>query len=55
MDTVIADGRILMRGRVVRHNDIGEVLDDAQRETDIMLDRTGLHGALAEPERLWGA
>jgi 5-methylthioadenosine/S-adenosylhomocysteine deaminase len=55
VDTVIADGRVLMRGRVVLNTDIGEVLDAAQREADLMLDRTGLRAALAEPERLWGA
>ena len=54
VDTVIAGGRVLMRGRVVAHVDIGDVLDEAQRETEIMLDRTGLRGALAEPARLWG-
>jgi cytosine/adenosine deaminase-related metal-dependent hydrolase len=55
VDTVIADGRVLMRGRRVTHVDVDEVLDDAQRETDAMLARTGLHAALAEPGWLWGA
>jgi cytosine/adenosine deaminase-related metal-dependent hydrolase len=55
VDTVIVDGRVLMRGRVVAHVDVGEVLDAAQAETETMLERTGLRGAVAEPSTLWGA
>ncbi len=54
VDSVIVDGRVLMRGRRVTHVDIGEILDCAQAETELMLDRTNLRGALAEPPSLWG-
>jgi len=54
VDTVIVDGRVLMRGRQVDHVDIGEILDAAQAETELMLDRAGLRGMLAEPAALWG-
>ncbi len=54
VDTVIVDGRVLMRGRQVTHVDIGEILDQAQAETELMLDRAGLRGMLAEPAAIWG-
>nr|WP_283949468.1 amidohydrolase family protein [Limobrevibacterium gyesilva] len=54
VDTVIVDGRILMRARAVAHVDTNEILDAAQAETGLMLDRAGLRAALAEPPTLWG-
>ncbi len=48
---VIEDGAVLMRCREVAHVDIGEILDAAQVETELMLDRAGL---LAEPATIWG-
>lgn len=54
VDTVIVAGRVLMEGRKVGHVDIGGVLDAAQMATELMLDRTGLRAATAEPATLWG-
>jgi cytosine/adenosine deaminase-related metal-dependent hydrolase len=52
---VICDGRVLMRDRVVVTVDMDAVLDAAQRETDLMLDRGGLRWQLETPETFWGA
>src|SRR5215207_3493525 len=41
VDTVIVDGRIAMQGRKAVLVDEDEILDEAQRETEAMLDRTG--------------
>ncbi len=54
VDTVIVDGRVLMRRRHVAHVDMGEIIDAAQAETELMLDRAGLRGLLAEPAEIWG-
>ena len=54
VDTVILDGRVLMRGRRVAHVDLDEVLDAAQAETEQMLDRANLRPMLAEPSGIWG-
>ncbi|MDX2101599.1 MAG: amidohydrolase family protein [Alphaproteobacteria bacterium] len=51
--TVIVDGRILMRDRVVLSVSESQVLDDAQAATEAMLARTGFHSMLATPERFW--
>ena len=53
--TVIADGKVLMRDRQVLSVDQDAVLDAAQRETDLMLDRGGLRDLIVEPETLWKA
>ena len=54
VDTVIVDGRILTRGREVLSVNESTVLEDAQREADLALERSGLTG-LTEPRlRLWG-
>jgi len=45
---VIVDGEILMRNRVVPHVDLAEILEAAEAETNAMLRRSGLSGALAE-------
>ena len=54
VDTVIVDGRILMRGRVALHVDEDAVLDAAARELDRALERSGLQHLRVEPEALWG-
>ena len=54
VDTVVVDGRVLMRGRQVPHVDTAEVLAQADRETADMLHRTGLAPLLDEPSSLWG-
>ncbi len=52
--TVVVGGQVLMEDRRVPHIDIGKVLDEAQLAAELMLDRTGLRPALAEPAALWG-
>ena len=54
VDTVIIDGAVKMRGRQVTHVDIAEILDQAQAETEHMLDRANLRHLLAEPPGIWG-
>ncbi len=54
VDTVIVDGRTLMRGRRVPHVNVEEVLAQANAETELMLDRTGFRPMLEEPASLWG-
>lgn len=54
VDTVLVDGRILMRGRRFAHIDLDFVLDDAEAETARMLDAAGLRPLLDEPATLWG-
>ncbi|WP_127753886.1 amidohydrolase family protein [Devosia sp. 1566] len=51
--TVIVDGKILMRDRKVTTVDEDKVLDAAQRETDLMLKRTGLEHLLDTPDTFW--
>jgi cytosine/adenosine deaminase-related metal-dependent hydrolase len=52
--TVVVDGEVLMEARVPAGIDTDAVLDEAQLATELMLDRTGLRSALAEPKSLWG-
>lgn len=54
VDTVIVNGKILMESRIVKTVNEGEVLALAQRETEVMLDRTQLRDLLRTPERFWG-
>ncbi len=54
VDTVIIDGAVKMRARQVAHVDMAEILDQAQAETDAMLDRANLRHVLAEPPGIWG-
>jgi 5-methylthioadenosine/S-adenosylhomocysteine deaminase len=54
VDTVIVDGRVLMRGRRVLSVDEGQVLEAAQAATETMLARTGLGDLTRTPERFWG-
>ncbi|MGF9761766.1 amidohydrolase family protein [Microvirga sp. 0TCS3.31] len=53
VDTVIVDGRIAMQGRKAVLVDEDEILDDAQRETEAMLDRTGFRYMLETPKMFW--
>jgi 5-methylthioadenosine/S-adenosylhomocysteine deaminase len=53
VDTVIVDGRIAMQDRKAVLVDEDEILDDAQRETDAMLDRTGFWSMLETPKMFW--
>lgn len=53
VDTVIVNGDILMEGRRVRTVDEAEVLELAQRESDLAIQRTGLAHLLAIPDRFW--
>ncbi|EIM24862.1 amidohydrolase family protein [Microvirga lotononidis] len=53
VDTVIVDGRIALQDRKALFVDEDEVLDDAQRETDAMLERTGFQSMLETPKMFW--
>ena len=53
VDTVIVNGQVLMEGREVRGVNEAEVLELAQRETDLALRRTKLEHLLAIPPRFW--
>ncbi|WP_210485947.1 amidohydrolase family protein [Microvirga antarctica] len=53
VDTVIVDGRIALKGRAAQFVNEDEVLDDAQRETELMLDRTGFRSMLETPKMFW--
>jgi cytosine/adenosine deaminase-related metal-dependent hydrolase len=54
VDTVIVDGRVLMRARRVLSVDEAEILDAAQREAERALARSGLEHLLEMPEGVWG-
>lgn len=54
VDTVIVGGRILMEGRVVTSVAEDRILEAAQRECDLMLERTGLRHLLAMPDDFFG-
>jgi cytosine/adenosine deaminase-related metal-dependent hydrolase len=53
VDTVIIDGRIALQGRRATFVDEDEILDDAQRETEALLDRTGFRFMLEMPTMFW--
>lgn len=55
VDSVVVDGRVLMRGRRVGHVDSADVIAAAEAETTQMLDRTGFRPMLEEPASLWGS
>jgi cytosine/adenosine deaminase-related metal-dependent hydrolase len=48
VDTVMVDGEVLMRNRVIAHVDTAEVLAEADRETLAMLRRAGLEQEVVE-------
>jgi hypothetical protein len=43
-----------MRDRVLQTVDERQVVDDAQREADLAIRRTGLDSLLQTPEGFWG-
>jgi cytosine/adenosine deaminase-related metal-dependent hydrolase len=54
VDSVVVDGRVLMRGRHVPHVDVQATLQEAEAETATMLRRANLAHLLAEPPTIWG-
>jgi 5-methylthioadenosine/S-adenosylhomocysteine deaminase len=54
VSTVLVNGRVLMRDRVVRSVNESEVLTLAQREADAAIRRMGLEPMLGTPEGFWG-
>ena len=54
VDTVIVDGKILMRNREVSTVDEHAVLERAARESQLALERSGLEALTRMPERVWG-
>lgn len=54
VSTVIVDGRILMQDRRVLSINEDAVLDAAQAEAELMLDRTGYRAMLDTPSTFWG-
>ena len=53
VDTVIVDGRVLMRGREALGVDEDTILDDASTELALALERSGLGHLAEEPDELW--
>jgi cytosine/adenosine deaminase-related metal-dependent hydrolase len=53
VDTVIVDGRLLMQGRMPSRLDADAILDDADRELTLALERTGLGHLTCEPDSYW--
>ncbi|MBN9451491.1 MAG: amidohydrolase family protein [Bosea sp.] len=54
VDTVIVDGRVLMQARHVLSVSEEAVIEAAQHECELMLERTGLSHLLAMPEDFFG-
>ncbi|MEM8662503.1 MAG: amidohydrolase family protein [Pseudomonadota bacterium] len=54
VDTTIANGKVLMKGRKVLSVDEDKVLEDAARETETMLSRTGLAPLIDTPATFFG-
>ncbi|MEQ8395490.1 amidohydrolase family protein [Thalassobaculum sp.] len=52
--TVIVDGEVVLEDRKPTRVDEGAVLDEAQRETELMLERTGFRSMLDTPDGFWG-
>lgn len=53
IDTVIVDGKVLMRSRQVLSVTESKVLDDAAAATNLMLDRTGMTAIAAQETGFW--
>lgn len=51
--TVVVDGEVVMEDRRPTRVDADAVLDAAQRETELMLERTGLRPLLETPDGFW--
>jgi len=54
VDTVIVDGRIALQGRKALLVDEDKVLDEAQAQTEWMLDHCGYRPLLETPASFWG-
>lgn len=54
VDTVIVDGRILLRNREATHLVEDAILDDAQQEAELAIRRLGLHEHVSTPATFWG-
>ena len=54
VDTVLVNGKVLMEGRRVLTLNESDVLELAQRETERMLERTGLWHLTEFPPQFWG-
>jgi len=54
VETVLVDGKILMRNREVLTVEEEEVLETAQREAEAALRRTGLEHLVRTPDGFWG-
>ncbi len=54
VDTVLVDGRILMEGRKVKSVNEKKVLRDAQKEGELMVERSGVAPLMGMPEKFWG-
>jgi cytosine/adenosine deaminase-related metal-dependent hydrolase len=52
--TVLVGGRVLLRDRNPAHINQDSVLDAAQRETELMIDRLGIRSSLKTPDMFWG-
>ena len=53
VDTVVVDGRILMRNRAPRRVESEAILEAADRELTLALERTGLEDLTREPRDYW--
>jgi len=53
VDTVIVDGVVALENRKALLVDEDQILDEAQRETDLMVDRLGLRALLETPATFW--
>ena len=51
--TVIVDGKIVLRDRKALTVDEDAILDAADRETELMIDRLGLRDLLQTPDTFW--
>ena len=53
VDTVIVNGRVLMRGRKTGHLDTEAILADAAEQAALAFERVGLSRLLEEPQDFW--
>jgi len=53
IDTVLVDGRIVLADRKATQVNEDAILDDAQRETELMLDRLDIRHLTDTPETFW--
>ena len=53
VDTVLVNGKVLMRGRKVAHLDTDDILETAAVEQRKAFERAGLEDCLSEPAGYW--